>query len=134
MTETIRGPQLPAYEVDTLGWVAQRLRVTNLSDGPVTAEVLTGQSAILLRFPSGGERYLYLDEEPHPQGVPVSFIEAESIRQQLEEAEERADTADDVIRSARALLEEIADGDAATELPDWLREQANDFLNKHGAP
>lgn len=148
MSAAVRGPQLPAYETDTLAWVAQRLRVTHMDDDPVYAEILTGESAILLRFPSGGERILYLDEQPHQRGVPVSFLEAESIRDELDEAQVERDEArrleaeaakdleatHTVIRNARALLEKIAAGDQAEPAPAWLRGEAYTLLRGGPVP
>lgn len=127
MTDTIRGPQLPAYEVDTLAWIAGCLTGNALRGGAqVSAEIVTGESAILLRFPSGGERFLYLDDRPHPDGVPVSFIEAERLRGELEAAEGDRDSAHEVIRAARELLERIES--ASDHLPEWLRDNATGWL------
>lgn len=139
-TAKTRGPQLPAYEVDTLGWLAQRLTSIHFHGDGIRAEVLTGESAILLLFPSGSARVLYLDEEPNSGGVPVSFIESKRIRAELEEARDERDDArelcDDaesrlhdaraVIASARALLERIEI--AQEDVPDWLRDGATTFL------
>jgi hypothetical protein len=149
MNTTVRGPHLPEYEVDTLAWAAKCLTGNSLQGGAqVCAEVLTGESAILLRFPSGGERMLYLDAEPHPVGVPVSFTEAAEIRRELDEAVadaaeawrlEASATRDltsalDVIIAARALLERIAAEDAEEPAPAWLRAEAYTFLRANPAP
>jgi hypothetical protein len=139
LTEPVRGPRLPRWEVDTAGWIA-----STLAGHPdsirhnVSAEVLT-DGAVLLRFPSGGERHLYVDDRPHGESFHVTrerleeeAAEVVSLRAELEDAEAESKQADEAIEEARALLLRLANDDRMADLPDWLLdkvEEIEDVLN-----
>lgn len=153
MSDTIAGPRLPPWEADTLGWMRY---VFNRAGGRISAETVTGEDAILLRFPSGGERYVYLDDRPHGERMRYSLVEVENLKSQLGAAEEQAadykeqleeaeddatsaaderdearaslEDAQDVIRRAERLLESIRWDEADGAVPDWIRDPVESAL------
>jgi hypothetical protein len=150
------GLRLPPYEADTLSWIAACLSGNSLQGGAqVNAEVLLGQDAVLLRFPSGGERYLYLDDRPHGLRTTYTPEEIERTKFDLTEAEaERGDALDRVeeltrelhlaredlsdaarsIRDARALLDQLRDEDKAADLPEWLQDRLAGVRDELSSP
>jgi hypothetical protein len=130
MSDTIAGPRLPPWEVDALAWVRDvfdGLSGYNDVDG-MSAEIVTGEDAVLLRFPSGGERYVYLDDHPHGE-PPISHaarraVKAERNRARTIGAHAKAELADcrTVISNARDLLARINADERLADLPDWLRD------------
>lgn len=140
MSDTIAGPRLPPWEADTLGWMAALLSST--AHG-LSAETVTGEDAILLRFPSGGERYVYLDDRPHGEPFHASRARLEKVERELEDAERAADKAEDerdeaedeaekaraklddasyVISEARALLASIRWDEDRSNAPEFMRD------------
>ncbi len=163
---------LPAYEADTLGWIAEYLRTFPPDDQPYTqhgvettwgemtkdspgirAEVVAGEEAVLIRFPNGGERLLYLDDRPHGEHKPhrterllqrlqraeeaeeeeaearrEAEDHAETLESDLDAMEAERDEARAMIESARKLLADIraADEEEASKTA-WLQERLREL-------
>jgi hypothetical protein len=127
---------LPAWETDFADYVATAI---NFYGNGLDAEVVIGgDGAVRVTFPSGGERTIYVDDWPHGERFRSQTAEVELLKAEVVEARDEADSeslradslsaeldnARDVIREARALLDEIRGRDEAMEeagaVPGWL--------------